>query len=81
LAPMTSSLLVRSIRPLAPQVTDYGRPWLQCHIGTRPAALPCQKAAVKTSLYRDSKVGGRMEYFVQQLINGITLGSIYGLSA
>jgi hypothetical protein len=38
--------------------------------------LPCQKAAVKTLLYRDSKVGGRMEYFVQQLINGITLGSI-----
>src|SRR5882672_2570802 len=25
--------------------------------------------------------GGRMEYFVQQLINGITLGSIYGLIA
>src|SRR5207342_1086536 len=24
---------------------------------------------------------GRMEYFVQQLINGITLGSIYGLIA
>jgi hypothetical protein len=43
--------------------------------------LPGQKTAVKTSLYRDSKVGGRMEYFVQQLINGITLGSIYGLIA
>src|ERR1700680_2206971 len=27
------------------------------------------------------KRGGRMEYFVQQLINGITLGSIYGLIA
>jgi branched-chain amino acid transport system permease protein len=27
------------------------------------------------------KGGGRMEYFVQQLINGITLGSIYGLIA
>jgi branched-chain amino acid transport system permease protein len=25
--------------------------------------------------------GGRMEYFIQQLINGITLGSIYGLIA
>ena len=25
--------------------------------------------------------GGRMEYFLQQLINGITLGSIYGLIA
>jgi branched-subunit amino acid ABC-type transport system permease component len=24
---------------------------------------------------------GRMEYFLQQLINGITLGSIYGLIA
>src|ERR1700735_1039139 len=28
-----------------------------------------------------AKRGGRMEYFVQQLINGITLGSIYGLIA
>jgi branched-chain amino acid transport system permease protein len=28
-----------------------------------------------------AKTGGRMEYFVQQLINGITLGSIYGLIA
>src|SRR5271156_1008066 len=27
------------------------------------------------------KGSGRMEYFVQQLINGITLGSIYGLIA
>jgi branched-chain amino acid transport system permease protein len=28
-----------------------------------------------------SKKGGRMEYFLQQLINGLTLGSIYGLIA
>jgi branched-chain amino acid transport system permease protein len=27
------------------------------------------------------EVNGRMEYFVQQLINGVTLGSIYGLIA
>jgi branched-chain amino acid transport system permease protein len=26
-------------------------------------------------------IGGRMEYFLQQLINGLTLGSIYGLIA
>src|SRR5271169_6099857 len=30
---------------------------------------------------RGSKGGGRMEYFVQQVINGVTLGSIYGLIA
>src|SRR5580692_153294 len=35
---------------------------------------------VKTSV-GFGKRGGRMEYFVQQLINGITLGSIYGLIA
>src|ERR1700732_432058 len=37
-------------------------------------------APVKT-LTGFGKRGGRMEYFVQQLINGITLGSIYGLIA
>jgi branched-chain amino acid transport system permease protein len=37
-------------------------------------------APVKT-LAGFAERGGRMEYFVQQLINGITLGSIYGLIA
>jgi branched-chain amino acid transport system permease protein len=41
----------------------------------------CRSGARLLRLYRDSKGGGRMEYFVQQLINGITLGSIYGLIA
>jgi len=43
-------------------------------------ALPLRNAPVKT-LTGFGKRGGRMEYFVQQLINGITLGSIYGLIA
>jgi branched-chain amino acid transport system permease protein len=43
-------------------------------------ALPLRNAPVKT-LIGFAKRGGRMEYFVQQLINGITLGSIYGLIA
>jgi branched-chain amino acid transport system permease protein len=43
-------------------------------------ALPLRSAPVKT-LMGFGKRGGRMEYFVQQLINGITLGSIYGLIA
>src|SRR6201995_6022669 len=43
-------------------------------------ALPPRCAPVKT-LRRDSKGLGRMDYFVQQFINGITLGSIYGLIA
>jgi branched-chain amino acid transport system permease protein len=41
----------------------------------------CRAGTPLLRLYRDSNVGGRMEYFVQQLINGITLGSIYGLIA
>jgi branched-chain amino acid transport system permease protein len=43
--------------------------------------LPLALAAVKTSGGFDERGSGRMEYFVQQLINGITLGSIYGLIA
>jgi len=42
--------------------------------------LPLLQAPVKTSRGFKER-GGRMEYFVQQLINGITLGSIYGLIA
>src|SRR5579872_7498096 len=41
----------------------------------------CRAVARLLRLYQDSQGGGRMEYFVQQLINGITLGSIYGLIA
>jgi branched-chain amino acid transport system permease protein len=41
----------------------------------------CRAIPPLLRIYRDSKGGGRMEYFVQQLINGITLGSIYGLIA
>src|ERR1700730_10787994 len=43
-------------------------------------ALPVRSTPVKT-LAGFGKRGGRMEYFVQQLINGITLGSTYGLIA
>ena len=42
--------------------------------------MPLLQAPVKTSRGFKER-GGRMEYFVQQLINGITLGSIYGLIA
>ena len=40
-----------------------------------PAKAPVKK------FFGNRKCVGRMEYFVQQLINGITLGSIYGLIA
>jgi branched-chain amino acid transport system permease protein len=43
------------------------------------AALPHGISLLR--LHGDSQGSGRMEYFVQQLINGITLGSIYGLIA
>ena len=43
------------------------------------AALPLEGAPVKR--LRTAQNGGRMEYFAQQLINGIALGSIYGLIA
>jgi branched-chain amino acid transport system permease protein len=45
----------------------------------RAAALPYRISLLR--LRGDSQGSGRMEYFVQQLINGITLGSIYGLIA
>jgi branched-chain amino acid transport system permease protein len=48
--------------------------------GASAALLPAN-APVKDLLTGESHGGGRMEYFVQQLINGITLGSIYGLIA
>src|SRR5580700_3241742 len=42
----------------------------------------CRSDGPLLRIWTDSaKGGGRMEYFVQQLINGITLGSIYGLIA
>src|SRR5579872_6719839 len=41
----------------------------------------CRAVARLLRLYQDSQGGGRMEVFVQQLINGLTLGSIYGLIA
>src|SRR4029077_18648748 len=47
---------------------------------TSGATLPLRSAPVKT-LAGFAERGGRMEYFVQQLINGITLGSIYRLIA
>ena len=46
----------------------------------RYAALPLQCPFVK-SFNGSGERDGRMDYFVQQLINGITLGSIYGLIA
>src|SRR3984957_8498352 len=52
--------------------------------GLRTAALPLPNRPVKTHRRRDGNDGGygeRMEVFVQQLINGLTLGSIYGLIA
>src|SRR5271154_4479002 len=50
---------------------------------TASAQVPhrCRDATLLLRIYRDSPGSGRMEYFVQQLINGITLGSIYGLIA
>ena len=43
----------------------------------------CENAVVSCAADMGWKIqkGGRMEYFLQQLINGVTLGSIYGLIA
>jgi branched-chain amino acid transport system permease protein len=42
----------------------------------------CRALGPLLNLFADSeKRDGRMEYFIQQLINGLTLGSIYGLIA
>jgi branched-chain amino acid transport system permease protein len=45
------------------------------------ARARCRRQKPLLKVPWESERGGRMEYFVQQLINGITLGSIYGLIA
>jgi len=49
------------------------------HIGRRHELARQRAIVALTWLPRDSALG--MEYFLQQLINGLTLGSIYGLIA
>ena len=46
-----------------------------------PRGISLLRLGAVIEICGDSEGSGRMEYFVQQLINGITLGSIYGLIA
>src|SRR5580658_5742153 len=75
---MTSSDFARSIK--TPKAAKEAGHSPAATTATSGATLPLRSAPVKT-LIGFGKRGGRMEYFVQQLINGITLGSIYGLIA
>ena len=68
----------RLLRSAPPDAADHGP---IAASSTSTATLPRRSAPVKTLPSGLEPGGGRMEYFVQQLINGITLGSIYGLIA
>src|SRR6202161_2532443 len=53
-----------------------GRPSLACSL-----ARPCAIRAAHGCIAPSNRVGARLAYALQQLINGITLGMIYGLIA
>src|SRR5215469_2552358 len=82
-----------AVSPPTDAETLPSRPWLPIrglavmdrdacsrrHIGRRHELARQRAIVALTWLPRDSALG--MEYFLQQLINGLTLGSIYGLIA